>query len=91
MSDIMLLGVLRMPQELWDGSPLDAIQRHSRYEEAANRIEALKHENDKMRDVLAELIERNNLRGDLDMYLFKLCEWGIGKASEKPNHDDFGV
>lgn len=49
------------------------------------------HENDQMRDVLVELIERNNLRGDLDAYLFDLCEWGIGEVSEKPNHDDFGV
>ena len=44
-----------------------------------------------MQDVLAELIERNNLRGDLDMYLSELCEWGIGKVSKKPNHNDFGV
>jgi len=91
MSDIMLLGVLRMPVDLWNNTPFDSIQRHGRYREAADRIEALKRENDKMRDVLVELIERNNLRGDLDVYLFDLCEWGIGKASEKPNHDDFGV
>ena len=51
----------------------------------------LQHENDQMRDVLAELIERNNLRGDLDVYLLNLCEWGMGKANEKPNPDDFGV
>jgi len=91
MRDIMLLSVLRMPIDLWNNTPLDSIQRHGRYKEAADRIEALKRESDQMRDVLTELIERNNLRGDLDMYLYNLCRWGMGKVSEKPNHDDFGM
>jgi len=41
MSDVMLLGVLRMPPELWRNNPLDIAQRHSRYIEAADRIELL--------------------------------------------------
>lgn len=39
MSDIMLLGVLCMPPELWDGSALDVTQRYGRYIQAARRIE----------------------------------------------------
>ncbi|ELP6119324.1 TPA: hypothetical protein I7730_01085 [Vibrio vulnificus] len=40
MGRTMLLGVLRMPQQLLtDNDPLDKIQRHSRYLEAANLIE----------------------------------------------------
>ena len=41
MSDVMLLGVLRMPIDLWNDSALNKNQRHSRYIEAAERIEAL--------------------------------------------------
>ena len=40
MSDVMLLGVLRMPIHCWSDSELDQMQRHSRYLEAADRIEA---------------------------------------------------
>ena len=40
MSDLMLLGVLQMPPELWNDSPLDICQRYSRYMEAASRIES---------------------------------------------------
>lgn len=39
MSDVMLLGVLKMPINCWGDSALDAHQRHSRYLEAAKRIE----------------------------------------------------
>ena len=39
MSDTMLLGVLRMPVDLWTDSDLDKHQRYSRYLEAADRIE----------------------------------------------------
>lgn len=35
----MLLGVLRLPPDCWTDSPIDAAQRHSRYLEAADRIE----------------------------------------------------
>lgn len=37
----MLLGVLRMPISCWSGSSIDQQQRHSRYLEAADRIEDL--------------------------------------------------
>lgn len=41
MSDVMLLGVLRMPPSIWlDQSALDVAQRHSYYVSAADRIEA---------------------------------------------------
>lgn len=42
MSDAMLLGVLRMPPELWDESAIDVAQRHSRYLQAADEIVRLK-------------------------------------------------
>jgi hypothetical protein len=40
MSDVMLIGVLRMPPECWSGDAIDVMQRHSRYLQAADRIEA---------------------------------------------------
>ncbi len=45
MSDLTLLGVLRLPIECWDESDdefskLDKVQRHARYLQAADRIEA---------------------------------------------------
>jgi hypothetical protein len=40
MSDLMLLGVLNMPSTLWTGEPIDVAQRHSRYLQAAERIES---------------------------------------------------
>ena len=40
MSELMLLAVLRMPPELWTGEAIDVIQRHARYIDAADRIEA---------------------------------------------------
>jgi hypothetical protein len=41
----MLLAVLRMPPELWDNGPIDQIQRHSRYVEAADLIEKFEADN----------------------------------------------
>ena len=41
MSDVMLLGVLRMPYDMFmNGSELMKIQNHARCSEAADRIEA---------------------------------------------------
>ena len=40
MSNLMLLVVLRMPPELWTGEAIDVTQRHARYIDAADRIEA---------------------------------------------------
>lgn len=64
MSDVMLLGVLRMPPDLWiDQSALDIAQRHSYYVSAADRIEAdakdienLRALNDKLQKDYVELI-----------------------------------
>lgn len=42
MSDVMLMGVLRMPPELWRDDPLDVAQRHSRYVQAADEIDRLR-------------------------------------------------
>ena len=39
MSDVMLLGVLRMPPELWGKGAIDVAQRHGYYRAAADRIE----------------------------------------------------
>jgi len=41
MSDIMLLGVLNMPPDMWTNDPIDIMQRHSRYIQAAKQIEEL--------------------------------------------------
>ena len=42
MSEVMLLGVLRMPPKLWDnGNPIDELQRYSRYCEAADKLEKI--------------------------------------------------
>ena len=42
MSEIMLNAVLRMPPELWSNEPLDIMQRHSRYVEAADELDRLR-------------------------------------------------
>lgn len=64
MSDVMLLGVLRMPPNCWlDQSALDVMQRHSYYVSAADRIEAdakdienLRALNEKLQKDYVELI-----------------------------------
>lgn len=42
MSDVMLLGVLRMPPECWSNDPIDQMQRHARYMQAADELESLR-------------------------------------------------
>jgi hypothetical protein len=38
----MLLAVLNMPIDMWDSSsPIDEMQRHSRYMQAAKKIECM--------------------------------------------------
>jgi len=54
MSDIMLHGVLNMPPELWNDSPIDVMQRHSRYIQASKYIYEL---NDELTAARAELAE----------------------------------
>lgn len=55
MSDVNLLGVLRMPIECWNNSVIDQMQRRARYIEAADRIEASTKEIDALRAENAEL------------------------------------
>ena len=55
MSDVNLLGVLRMPIECWNNSVIDQMQRHARYIEAAERIEASTKELEALRAENAEL------------------------------------
>lgn len=40
MSDVMLLGVLRIPPTMWGDDAIDVAQRYSRYLEATDRIES---------------------------------------------------
>ena len=42
MSEVMLIGVLRMPPELWRGDQPDVMQRYGRYQQAADEIERLR-------------------------------------------------
>ena len=44
MGDAILFGVLRMPSELWGDGVIDKAQRESRYHEAADMIESLRAE-----------------------------------------------
>lgn len=38
---LVLMGVLRMPPDMWLNEPIDIAQRYIRYLEAADRIEKL--------------------------------------------------
>lgn len=63
MSDVMLLGVLRMPPELWADSPIDVQQRHAWYMQAAAHIECATIEIEYLQAELAEARrERDRLR-----------------------------
>lgn len=73
MSDTMLLGVLRMPIQLWQDSELDKLQRHSRYIEAADRIE----QNNISVEVLDQFVSDEDAIHVLKTYL-KLHEGKIG-------------
>lgn len=55
MSDVMLLGVLRMPIECWIENCVDQQQRHLRYLEAALRIEDDQKYIEKLEDVVLYL------------------------------------
>ena len=46
----MLHGVLNMPPELWSGSPIDVMQRHSRYVQASQYIDELTEQLDEARE-----------------------------------------
>jgi hypothetical protein len=55
MSEIMLHGVLNMPPELWNNdSPIDVMQRHSRYVQASKHIDELEADLTAAREELVE-------------------------------------
>lgn len=54
MSDAMLLGVLRMPPDLWRDTALDVGQRYDRYQQAADTIEELRDEVERLQLAFTE-------------------------------------
>ena len=81
MSRKMLLGVLNMPIDNWDNGPLDQMQRHERYTEAATVIESL---DNKVQQLESSLEVKDALLGDgttvpnLLLELAKFClEYGV--------------
>ena len=64
MSDLMLLGVLRMRIDLWSDSAIDKIQRYGRYLQAANEIVSLREQLTKVtaeRDALNYRLAKRDL------------------------------
>jgi Tfp pilus assembly protein PilO len=55
MSDVMLHSVLNMPPELWSGSPIDVMQRHSRYLQASKYICELTEQRDRLAELLSDM------------------------------------
>lgn len=55
MSDVMLLGVLRLPLECWTDDQLFKMQQQSRCVEAADRIEADADRIERLQSQVAEL------------------------------------
>ena len=60
MGDAIFFGVLRMPPELWRDDDLDKRQRHARYVQAADEIEALRAEVERLREREAGLLEQHH-------------------------------
>lgn len=58
MSDVMLMGVLRMPPEIWGDGEIDKSQRFSRYIEAADRINAQEREIELLKATIDNLVDR---------------------------------
>lgn len=57
MSDVMLIGILRMPQNLWSTcDPVGETQRHDTYLQAADRIESDAAEIEKLKAQVHQLI-----------------------------------
>jgi hypothetical protein len=54
---IILEGVLRMPPDCWGDSPLDVMQRHARYVEAADTIDTLREQLEAARKLLRRISE----------------------------------
>jgi len=57
MSNTMLIGILKMPPELWRDDELDKVQRHSSYVRAAEMIEKYESEETKQEPDLLALWE----------------------------------
>lgn len=67
MSEIMLLGILKMSPELWnDDCPIDIIQRHSKYLEAAQIIQKYIKQRDNILNYLNKM--DNWLRQEKNLY-----------------------
>ena len=56
MGDAIFFGVLRMPPELWRDDELDKRQRHARYVQAADEIEALRAECERLREKVEQIM-----------------------------------
>lgn len=67
MSDVMLLGVLKMPIDCWVNGKLDKQQRYSRYLEAAQRIESDQEYIKELEDAIIALTD-GVMRTDYDIY-----------------------
>lgn len=89
MSDIMLHGVLNMPPKLWCDSPIDVMQRHSRYVQASQYIDELDAKLTAAREVIAILkskyadhhSEAERITSEIRAVTAQRDEW-------KANHDN---
>lgn len=89
MSDIMLHGVLNMPPKLWCDSPIDVMQRHSRYVQASQYIDELDAELTAAREEIAILkskyadhhSEAERITSEIRAVTSQRDEW-------KANHDN---
>jgi hypothetical protein len=57
----MLHGVLNMPPELWIGTPIDVMQRHSRYIQASEYIKELTEQRDRLAKACDQYSEDESL------------------------------
>jgi hypothetical protein len=68
MSDLMLFGVLRMPIEMAMSDEMSRLQFYARAQEAANRIEELEAENERLRQSLAKrVVDLDNVQVEIEM------------------------
>lgn len=76
-TDYMLEAVLRMPPNLWSGSEIDVMQRHSRYVQAAEELASLKQQ-------LAEAKqETKELRNAIDQEMV-IAHLGVFNRGDDP-------
>lgn len=57
----------------------------------AETAKAAEQQLQNIRDVLAELNQRNPVRGDRDAYLFYLVEWAQGERPDRPVPQSFNL